>query len=127
VWDEETDEGYGYRLTPVSLSRAQQQGLTISHLLALLHRYTEVVPPSLVKALERWDQHGSEARLEQLVVLRLSSPELLKQVRASRAARFLGDPLGSTAVIVKPGAWEKVLRVLAEMGYLGEARIESKE
>jgi len=126
-WDEETDEGYRYRLTPVSLSRAHQQGLTISHLLALLHRYTEVVPPSLVKALEGWDQHGTEARLEQLVVLRLSSPELLKQVRASRAARFLGDPLGPTAVIVKPGAWEKVLRVLAEMGYIGEARIESKE
>jgi hypothetical protein len=30
------------------------------------------------------------------------------------------------AVIVKPGAWQKVLDFLAEMGYLGEADIENE-
>jgi len=57
------------------------------------------------------------------VVLRLSSPKLLTELRKSRAARFLGDPLGPTAVIVQPGAWKKVLAILAELGYLGEARV----
>jgi hypothetical protein len=50
----------------------------------------------------------------------LGSPDLLQSVRASRAARFLGDPLGPTTVIIKPGTGEKVLEILAEMGYLGE-------
>ena len=73
-----------------------------------------------MKALERWDEHGSQARLEEVLVMRLGSPEILKKLRATRAARFLGDPLGPNAVIVKPGAREKVMAALAEMGYLGE-------
>jgi hypothetical protein len=58
--------------------------------------------------------------MEHALVLRLSSPEILQELRTSRAARFLGDPLGPTTVIVNPGAREKVLAALAEMGYLGE-------
>jgi hypothetical protein len=123
-WEGEEGEVYRYRLTPGSLGRARQQGLRVSHLLALLRRHASTVPPSLVKALERWEEHGSQASLESLLVLRLSSPEILKELRASRAARFLGEPLGPTAVIVKPGAREKVLAALAEMGYLSEATIE---
>jgi hypothetical protein len=126
-WDGEQQDAYLYRLTPSSLARARQQGLTVAHLLALLRRQAGAVPPTLVKSLERWEQHGAEATLEQVTVLRLSSPELLQTLRASRAARFLGDPLGPTVVIVRSGAEEKVLAVLAEMGYLGEAKLYSGE
>jgi hypothetical protein len=123
-WEQDQPDAYRYRLTPSSLARARQQGLTVAHLLALLRRSADVLPPTLVKALERWEQHGAEATLEQVTVLRLSSPELLQALRTSRAARFLGDPLGPTVVIVKPGAGEKVLAVLAEMGYLGEGNLQ---
>ncbi len=119
-WDELDREIYHYRLTPQSLKRAGTRGLLTSHLLALLNNNADLVPPNLVTALERWEQHGRQARMEQALVLRLSSPEILQELRASRAARFLGDPLGPTAVIVKPGAREKVLAALTEMGYLGE-------
>jgi hypothetical protein len=61
-----------------------------------------------------------EARLGTLPVLRLSTPELLQELRNSRLSRFLGEPLGPTSVIVKTGAMDKVLAGLAEMGYLGE-------
>jgi hypothetical protein len=116
-WDGRT---YRYRLTPGGLERARGQGLRIDHLLGLMRRHTAALPPALVKALERWEAEGTPARIEPLVVLRVASPEILQRLRASRAARFLGDPLGPTAVIVKPGAQEKVLAALAEMGYLGE-------
>jgi hypothetical protein len=119
-WDELEREIYHYNLTPPSLRRASKSGLLTSHLLSLLRNHAEQVPPNLVTALERWDEHGRQARMEQVFVLRISSPEILKELRASRAARFLGDPLGPTAVIVKPGARDKVLAVLTEMGYLGE-------
>jgi hypothetical protein len=126
-WEKETPDGYQYRITPASLKRAQQQGLTVAQLLALLNRHVKTIPPSMVKALERWDQHGSEARLEKVVVLRVSSAEVLQALRKSRAARFLGDPLGPTVVVVKPGSIEKVLAALAELGYLGEARVDVEE
>ena len=119
-WDEEKVDAYHYHLTPASLHRARQQGLTSNHLLALLRRHARTVPPSLVKAVERWERKGSEARLEPMIVLRLATPELLQELRASRAARFLGDPLGPTAITVRPGATQKVLRILAEMGFLAE-------
>lgn len=119
-WEPEQQEAYRYRLTPSSLARARQQGLTVAHLLALLRRHADAVPPVLVKALERWEQHGAEASVEQVTVLRLSSPELLQTLRTSKVARFLGDPLGPTTVVVRPGAAEKVLAFLAEIGYLGE-------
>jgi hypothetical protein len=125
-WEKETPEGYHYRLTPPSLERARKQGLTVGHLLALLRKHAGLVPPSLVRALERWEQHGAQARLEAMVVLRVSAPEVLQALRASRAARFLGEPLSPTAVAVKPGAAQKVLAALAEQGYLGEARLENE-
>lgn len=121
AWEGEKDEVYFYRLTPGSLDSAREQGLLPKHLLTLLRSHTEAVPPSLVSALKRWDEYGVEARLERVLVLRLSNPELLQALRSSRAARFLGNILGPTAVVVKPGAWKKVMGVLAEMGYLGDA------
>jgi len=119
-WGDLKRGDYIYQLTPGSLKRAEESGLVIDQLLVLLRKHAEQVPPNLVTALERFEQHGRQARIERVLVLRLSSPEILEALRASRAARFLGDPLGPTTVIVKPGAREKVLAALVEMGYLGE-------
>lgn len=124
TWEKREHDVYRYRLTPASLGKARQQGLRVSHLLALLRRHADAIPPALVRALERWEDMGSEARFEKLLVLRLASPEIMQKVRSSRAARFLGEPLGPTAIAVKPGAQEKVLAILAELGYLGEIKAE---
>jgi hypothetical protein len=123
VWEDAASDGYRYRITPDSLEQARQQGLEVGHLIALLRRFALTVPPSLVRALERLDQVGVEARLEQALILRVSSPEILQALRQSRAARFLGDPLGPTAIILRPNAGEKVLSILAELGYLGESTL----
>lgn len=120
TWESMDESAYHYRLTPSSLSAARSQGLRVTHLLSLLRRQARALPLSLVQALERWEEHGSEARLERVIVLRLKDPAILQALRGSRAARFLGEPLGPAAVIVKTGAVEKVLAALAELGYLGE-------
>lgn len=121
-WVKETPEEYQYRISPASLARARHQGLTVSQLLSLLNHYGKAIPPSLIKALERWEKQGSEARFEKMVVLRVISEDILQALRKSRASRFLGETLGPTTVAVKPGAVDKVLGVLAELGYLGEIR-----
>jgi hypothetical protein len=126
VWDEEKEDGYTYIITPGSLVRAREGGLRVNQLLVLLRKYSETVPPTLSRALERWDERGVEARFQQAIILRLGSPEHLQQLRNSRAARFLGDPLGPTTVIVKGDAWQKVKAVLAELGYLSEVEIEDE-
>jgi hypothetical protein len=119
-WEGMEGDAYVYRLTPASMQRAQNQELTVTHLRRLLERHSRAVPPSLFKALERWFERGVEARLEPALVLRVRVPEALTALRGSPAARYLDELLSPTAVTVRPGAAEKVLAALAELGYLGE-------
>lgn len=123
AWDvSPTPEEYRYRITPASLKRAAGQGLRVSHLLGLLAKQTAgQVPPMLVKALQRWEANGSEARIETLTVLKVSRPEILTELRTSKAARFLGEIIGPTTIVVQRGAEAKVIAALAELGLLAEA------
>jgi hypothetical protein len=117
---------YYYQVSARSLNRAQKQGLEVRQLLAVLKTHSSAaLPPNLLQALKRWEQHGSQAQLEQVLVLRVGSAAALKALRASKAARYLGDPLGPTAILVKAGAAQQVLQTLVELGYLGELEQDS--
>ena len=124
-WDHADSDNYHYVITPKSLKGAQKQGLTIQHMLAILGKAAKTIPPSLIQALKRWDSAGSEAYFEQVVVLRVKNPEIIQKLRASRAARFLGDPLGPAAIIVRPGSWKIVSQAIAEMGLLSETEFDT--
>ena len=120
-WGEDQPDEYRYQVTARSLSRAQKGGLKPEQLLALLVKHTNgTVPPALVKALKRWEAHGTEARVESVQVLRVTRPEALAEIRKSRAGKFLGEILSPTAVVVKEGAIQKVMAALAELGLLSE-------
>jgi hypothetical protein len=120
-WDEPKNDVYSYRISTNSLSRAREQGLKAEQLLALLVRHTDnKVPPSLVKALKRWEVNGTEARVQTQVILKVSRPEVMEEMRKSKAARFLGELLSPTTVIIKGGAVQKVMDALAELGLLTE-------
>ena len=54
------------------------------------------------------------------VILKVSKPEILEEVRRSRASKFLGEVLSPTTVIIKSGAVQKVMEVLTELGLLTE-------
>jgi TPP-dependent indolepyruvate ferredoxin oxidoreductase alpha subunit len=54
------------------------------------------------------------------VILKVSRPEVLEEMRRSKAARFLGQVLTPTTVIIKGGAIQKVMDALAELGLLTE-------
>jgi hypothetical protein len=125
-WEPPKKDAYLYRLTPASLKNALKQGLKISHLISLLNKYAAApLPPPFVRALTRWELNGTEARLEKPVVLRLSRPEVLDELRNSRAGRFLGEIIGPTTVVVKPGAQAKILAALAEIGLLTDDAIKA--
>ena len=120
-WGDERPDEYQYQVTAQSLSHAKEQGLKAEQLLSLLVKYTNgTVPPALVKALKQWDVHGTEARVEKLLVLRVNRPEILEEMRKSKVSKFLGEILSPTAVIIKSGAESKVLAALAELGLLSE-------
>jgi hypothetical protein len=120
-WDEEKPDEYRYRITTASLINAREQGLKVGQLLSLLAKNASAeIPPSLVKALKRWELNGTEARMETQTVLHLSKPDMIDELRKSRTGRFLGETLGPVTVVVKPGAQSKVLAALVELGLLAE-------
>ena len=120
-WDEAKPDEYRYHVTTGSLKKAGKQGLKASQLLSLLARNAASgIPPAFVKALQRWEINGTEARVEVQTVLRVTRPAILEELRKSKAGRFLGEALGPVTVIVKAGAQDKVLAALAEMGLLAE-------
>ena len=124
-WDDPKGDDYFYRVTAESLKRATEQGLKAEQLLAMLVKYTNgAVPPATVKALKRWDAKGAEARVESLLVLRVSKPEIMEEMRRSKAGKYFGEVLSPTAVVVKSGAIQKVLAELAELGLLAEVHVQ---
>jgi len=126
-WDEPREDVYRYRISTNSLTKAKEQGLKAEQLLALLVKHTNnKVPPALVKALKRWEVNGTEARVETQVILRLSKPEIMEEMRKSKAAKYLGEVLSPTAITVKSGAIQKVMEALTELGILGESQIDSQ-
>ena len=87
----------------------------------MLTKHSEAgTPPSLVKALKRWEVNGTEARVQTQVILKVSKPEVLEEMRKSKASKFLGEVLSPTTVIVKGGAIQKVMEALTELGLLTE-------
>ena len=120
-WEEPKDDIYRYRISTNSLTKAKEQGLKVEHLLALLSKHSDAgIPPTLIKALKRWEINGTEARVQTQVILKVSRPEVLEEMRKSRAAKFLGEVLSPTTVIVKSGAIQKVMEALTELGLLTE-------
>jgi hypothetical protein len=114
---------YRYRITPPGLERAKGQNLRAAQLVGLLRRHSDgKLPPALVQALEHWESAGTQAVIEQISVLRVTSPEILAALRKTRAARVLGEALNDTTVLIRAGAEEQVLAALAEIGYLGEGK-----
>ncbi len=110
-----------YQISPQALDRASQQGLKPAQLINLLRKHANApLPPNLFQLLKRWESHGVQAKIETVSLLRVNSPEILNALRKTGAARYLGENLSDTLVVLRPGVEEKVLRALAEIGYLGE-------
>jgi len=124
-WETENDGGHQYRLSPTSLQRADKQGLRVTHLISLLRKgATSPLPPDLLQALERWEKFGQQAQLERPTLLRVASPDILSALRKTRAARYLGEALNDTTIVVRPGGELHVRNALAEIGYLTDWRLE---
>ena len=112
---------FTYQLSPDSLTQAQKQGLLPRHLVTLLRKSAQDgLPPILYEAIKRWESDGGQARIENVIVLRLDDPEMLQALRDTAAGRWLGEALGPTAVTIKPGGQVPVRQALANLGYLSD-------
>jgi hypothetical protein len=109
-----------YRLSRLSLARAQRQGITPEQVGAFLARASGgQVPDKVMAGLRGWQKHTASLRLEEGAVLRADRPETLQALRRDPTiAPLLGEILGPLAILVPREHLGQVRRWLAERGYL---------
>lgn len=122
AWEPRQAEAYVYRITPRAVEIAGRQGLRPGQLMAILKAACgDPVPEALARAIQRAASRGTEARLQSVVVLRLSSPRLLEELRRHRStARYLGEVLGRDAVALRSSDWHGLCVAAAQLGLLIE-------
>jgi hypothetical protein len=118
----ESGQAYYFQFTPQSLQLAAEQGIAADRLLQFLTEASEkTLPVSTKRAIERWAERGAEAKLEQVVILRVREAEILEKLRANaRTAPYLSEFLGDLVCIVRQGDWPKLQQSAAQLGLLLE-------
>jgi hypothetical protein len=119
-----TGDPFVYRITPNSLQRARRQGIPVARILEFLNQATgpdTPVPCFVEAALTRWQARGAEARLEQVLLLRVSNEELMTQITsAPRTRRLIHEQIGPTAALVRERDRSRLAVALGEMGLLAD-------
>jgi hypothetical protein len=116
---------YEYRLTPQSLNRASEQGVEPDRMLGFLEKASgRPLPPSTKRGIQRWSERGTEAKLENVILLRVMEPEILEKLRSNPKTRdFIAESMGELVVVVRQGKWQELLEATAELGLLIEPDI----
>ena len=112
------NQPYLYRLTPASLAKANDQGISRERVLQFLAKASgKALPKSIQRAAARLQERGIEARLESVVVLRVNDEAILDTLRSNPRTRdYIGESLGDLAVEIKPGTWEAFCAATTQLG-----------
>ncbi|MDW8181038.1 helicase-associated domain-containing protein [Thermoflexus sp.] len=119
-------EVYRYRITARSLARARGQNIGPERILDFFQRYDLTPSEALSRALMRWANRGTEATVKQALVLRVNDPELLRQLLATEARRYVQDVLSPVAAIIHPDSWASVRAALLRLGVVPEESLEAE-
>ena len=111
---------FRYTLSPASLTRAKEQGVEADRLLTFLEDSSgRAVPATTRRGVERWASQGTEARMDQVVLLRVKDPEILDKLRANpRTRRYIAETTGDLAAVVNLDDWPELRQAAAELGLL---------
>jgi hypothetical protein len=118
-----------YRLTPGSLSRANEQGIEFARLRDFLEKASaRPLPSSTNRAIERWSENGTEAFLEDVILLRVRDAETLTKLRNNSKTRpFIGESMGDYAAVVRRGDWPKLMQAAAQLGLIIDYATQERE
>ncbi len=110
-----------YRLTPASMARAQAQHILPARIVAFLEEASaQPVPDALRQAIRRSVHAGETATLSQEWILTVPNPELLE---GPEMQPLMTSRLNETTTLIRARDRDRVLRMLAEQGYL--ARVDA--
>lgn len=111
---------YFYLITPSSLKRAKEQGISPERVIQFLATASgRAIPATTKRGIERWAEQGVEGRLEKVVILRVKDKDILDKLQANPKTRpFLGERLGDLAAVISLENWQELQRASAQLGLL---------
>jgi hypothetical protein len=117
-WEPPDRSGHHFHLTPGTLELAEAQGLSPRHILQLLEKAIDgELPPSVLRAVERWSQSGTEASLLHALLLRVEKPEILETLENQRSTnRYIAEVLTPTVAIIRETDWPVLRDAAARLG-----------
>ena len=113
-------EQISYYLTPRSIAKALRNRITIDQILAFLRRASHNnLPDTVLEGLQSWAKRWQSVRLQPVVLLHLSEPHLVHELRQySDLEPFLSENLDAQTIAVPVEQAQTVERLLIELGYL---------
>ncbi len=119
-WESADAGGYRYQLSAAALERAAAQGLTAGNAALILRQATgDRLPPSVARALERWESQGAEATLLRELVLQVEDPQVLERLTEHRTTRrWIQTRLDPKRAVVREQDWEKLAAAALGLGLL---------
>ncbi len=118
-----------YRLTPCALANAKAKGIQPSRILEFLESVNgRPLSKSVRRAVTRYAERGVEARLEDVIVLRVSDSTILETLRSNPKTRdYIGESLGENAAVINRQSWPKFHAAVAQLGLLLDIQIPAKD
>lgn len=110
---------YVYEMTPASLHKAAGQDITVDHILRFLKRNVSRIPESVEQALTRWQAHGTQLVLQDVVLLVAEDVGIYESLKTfDTLKRWLGQPLGDNAYVVARHDVPALAAALRRLGLL---------
>ncbi len=105
-----------FRLTPASLSEAENAGLTRASLLSLLRRFSgNKVPPALERMLSAPENASHTALIYSATILTVPDEEILTELlNTSRLEKWILQQINPTSLLIDPKGITEVRRFLME-------------
>ncbi len=114
--------GYVFRLSPASLARGREQGISAPRVIEFLQRHSDApAPPNVLRAIRQWGERGVEAQLEGVTLLRTKDAVTLDALLALPVVRNATvERLSPTCAIVRSSEANAVAAEIARSGLLVE-------
>jgi hypothetical protein len=114
------DGAYVHRLTPRSMKRANEQGISASRVVDFLEKNNEKpLPASVRKAVERWRERGAEVRVESVVLLRTKDAATMDiLLKLESVKRAVVERIAANCVSIRAREARTVQSAIAQNGTL---------
>jgi hypothetical protein len=119
-WSSTGEDAFTYRLTPRSMARAQEQGILPPRVIEFLEQNSgKPLPPSVLKAINRWAERGSEARVERVCLIKTKDGPTMELLLANPAIRrVMLERLASNCIAVRERDAKTIAAEIVQNGLL---------